>query len=317
MANDFSHFTADSAGQNHRTSEQDLSSAAGPIPSLLLSQPIFAWRARFTATPEPADQTYGRPFGEKRRQQIVRSQLASQSQLQPADLHPEHVLVAGLGTSDTELSTLQQIHQWLDSLPSSTSDVNTAQWISLPGTQLLWHPRCLLVSATSDRSDRICQAALEVTFFAAELQSLESAVDDAWDSTLQDVPLGFEFSTADIPRRSSLGQRFQTVCQLRTRHARLLSQIIVPHVYPPTIASQIGERLRERLRLAERMELIDQRLSAQESIYERCSQRCSDFMVARTGHHLEWIIIILLAFQTLLWIVDLLSSGSGASPTIP
>jgi hypothetical protein len=154
-------------------------------------------------------------------------------------------------------------------------------------------------------------------FFATELQSLESALDDAWDNTLQDAPLGFEFSNADIPRRSLLGQRFQTVCELRTRYARLMSQIIVPHVYPPTIASQIGERLRERLRMVERMELIDERLSAQESIYDRCSQRCSDFMVARTGHHLEWIIIILLAFQTLLWFVDLLATGNGATTPTP
>jgi len=289
---------------------------SGTAPCLPLAHPISTWRATFTAAPAPADQTYGSPFGEKRRQQIIRSQPSAQSQLDADDLRPEHVFVSELGTTAAELTTLQQIHSWLDNL-HSTTDLSPAQWISLPGTQLLWHTRCLIVSTAPERRDRVCQAALEVTFFATELQSLESALDDAWDNTLQDAPLGFEFSNADIPRRSLLGQRFQIVCELRTRYARLMSQIIVPHVYPPTIASQIGERLRERLRLVERMELIDERLSAQESIYDRCSQRCSDFMVARTGHHLEWIIIILLAFQTLLWFVDLLATGNGATTPTP
>lgn len=308
--------TTDSAWPNRPAHGHHSPAANGLNTTLTLTQPIAVWRAKFTTDPTPADNIFGRPFGEKRRQRIVRSNSVESSHVELTDLGPDHVLVLELGTSEADLTTLQKIQHWLDHA-ADPNDATAAQWVSLPGTQLVWHPRCLVVSATPERSERVCQAALEVMFFAAELQFLEAAVDNAWDSTLEDAPLGFEFSTADLPRRSILAQRFQSVCELRTRYARLISQVIVPHVYPPTIASQISERLRERLRLEDRLELTDERLTAQESVYERCSQRCSDFVVARTGHHLEWIIIILLAFQTILWIVDLLSASNGVPPTTP
>lgn len=306
----------DSAWPNRPAHGHNSAVANGRNTTLTLAKPIAMWRARFTTAPTATDQIFGRQFGEKRRQQIIRENSVESAQIDLTTLGPDHVLVLELGTSETDLTTLQKIQNWLDHAVD-TQDGTMAQWVSLPGTQLVWHPRCLVVSATSERSERVCQAALEVMFFAAELQSLEAAVDDAWDSTLEDAPLGFEFSTPDLPRRSLLAQRFQTVCELRTRYARLISQVVVPHVYPPTIASQISERLRERLRLEDRLELADERLTAQESVYERCSQRCSDFVVARTGHNLEWIIIILLAFQTILWIVDLLSANTGVPPTTP
>lgn len=93
------------------------------------------------------------------------------------------------------------------------------------------------------------------------------------------------------------------------RFARLVPCVLVPHVHPPTLASQIGERLRERTRMADRLELVEGKLESQEHIYELCSHRTSEFMVARKGHHLEWVIIILLLVQTVLLMLDLLSSG--------
>jgi uncharacterized Rmd1/YagE family protein len=81
-------------------------------------------------------------------------------------------------------------------------------------------------------------------------------------------------------------------------------------VYPPTLASQVGERLRERLRLQERLEASGGRLEAQERVFELCSQRLTEFSLARRGHTLEWIIIVFLAAQTVLWLLDLLGSAS-------
>lgn len=308
--------STEATGTNRTANGPDPQPTEAPASLFVLPQPVITWRARVTDTPSPTDQVYGRSFGEKRRQHIVRTQPVAQSQLQVGDLVPNQVLVAIFGTTETELATMQSLHAWLDSL-SSENEQPPAQWVSLPGTQVVFHPQCLVVLTSPDRSDRVCQAALEVLYLAEELRSLEATVDDAWESTLEDAPLGFEFSTVDIARRATLAERFLSVCQLRTRYARMIGQIVVPHVYPPTLASQISERLRERCRLEERLELIDERIAAQESIYERCSQRCSDFMVARTGHHLEWIIIILLAFQTILWIVDLLAANSGVPPTTP
>jgi uncharacterized Rmd1/YagE family protein len=43
-------------------------------------------------------------------------------------------------------------------------------------------------------------------------------------------------------------------------------------------------------------------------VYEPCGQRISDFLSSRKSHTLEWVIVVLLACETLLLVVDLLSS---------
>jgi len=45
--------------------------------------------------------------------------------------------------------------------------------------------------------------------------------------------------------------------------------------------------------------------------YGMCGQRASEFMLARTGHRLEWVIIILLAVQLLLWGFEYLADATG------
>jgi uncharacterized Rmd1/YagE family protein len=70
----------------------------------------------------------------------------------------------------------------------------------------------------------------------------------------------------------------------------------------------VGERLRERTRLAERTEVLGGQLELFERVYELCGHRASEFTLSRKSLTLEWVIIILLAVQTLLAIIDLLSN---------
>jgi len=183
--------------------------------------------------------------------------------------------------------------------------------LTLQGAQILWRPSQMIVLASPERMQSICHAIVEASFYESELRSLEAALDAAWDNVQADSPLAFEFNDRSIHRREELSTRFQTVLSQRTRFARLAPQVLVPHTYPPTLASQIAERLRERTRMPERLELVEGKLEAQERIYEMCSQRVSEFMVAKTGHNLEWAIIILLLAQTVLIVIDYLSSVSG------
>jgi len=39
-----------------------------------------------------------------------------------------------------------------------------------------------------------------------------------------------------------------------------------------------------------------------------CAQRLSDFTSSRKSHHIEWIIVGLLAFEVLLLVIDLLGT---------
>ena len=80
-----------------------------------------------------------------------------------------------------------------------------------------------------------------------------------------------------------------------------------PPVHPPTLASQLCERLRDRTRLAERHEFAVDRAELAERLYEACGQRAAEFGIARRQMGLEWAIVVLLVIQTALLLVDLLA----------
>jgi len=197
------------------------------------------------------------------------------------------------------------------SLAHGTRSLVKSALLTLQGAQILWRPSQMIIFASPERMQSICHAIAEASFYESELRSLETALDAAWDDVQSDSPLAFEFNDRSIHRREELSTRFQAVLSLRTRFARLAPHVLVPHTYPPTLASQIAERLRERTRMPERLELVEGKLETQERIYEMCSQRVSEFMVAKTGHNLEWVIIVLLLAQTVLIVIDYLSSVSG------
>lgn len=182
--------------------------------------------------------------------------------------------------------------------------------ITLQGAHVLWSRDLVAVFAPADRLERAARAAAEVALHEGELRRLEDAVDAIWEPLERNAPLAFEFEERSIHQREELSTHFVELVGLRARLARLAPHVHVPPVQPPTLASQIAERVRERTRMHERLELLTERLEAQERVYEMCASRVSEYMVARKGHILEWIIIVLLGAQTLLWIVDAFSTAS-------
>jgi hypothetical protein len=206
---------------------------------------------------------------------------------------------------------VQQVQNWSEATASPLAVANSSIksiLLTLQGVQIIWQPDRAIVFADPLRMDAVCQSLIEATFHEQELRRIEMSIDSGWERTQADSVFAFEFGEQDLPSKESLAKRFQEVLSLRVSLARLVPQILVPHIYPPTIASQIGERLRERTRMVERLELIEEKLSAQERVYDHCTQRAGEYVVARKGHILEWIIIALLFLQTLLWVVDALAS---------
>jgi hypothetical protein len=217
------------------------------------------------------------------------------------------------GIEATELA--RQLQDWVDaSTPEEGVELAQVRSILIPlqGAQIIWQPKRAVVVADPQRLQAICRSLIEATFYERELKRIESEIDNGWEQTQTDSKFAVEFLERNLTQRKMLEERFQTVLGLRVDLVRLTPQILVPHVFPPTIASQIGERLRERTRMAERLELVEEKLSAQERVYDHCVQRAGDYLIARKGLILEWVIIILLFLQTLLWIIDFLSA-SGTS----
>jgi uncharacterized Rmd1/YagE family protein len=85
----------------------------------------------------------------------------------------------------------------------------------------------------------------------------------------------------------------------------------VPHLYQlrphlSLLANQFVDRLRERTHVEARHEALVSQLDVFDRVYEMSSQRISDYPASRKEQTPEWIIIVLLAAETLLLLIEVL-----------
>ncbi len=182
---------------------------------------------------------------------------------------------------ERENESLAQLREWVDAaLPGGTSSMllTAAKHAHLLVTRADRDP------GPADRLETV-RAALRSkrTFYETEVSVLERQLGTAWPQLEKDMPLAFEFEVSSIPQRKQLRRRFQEVLLLRAKLARLGPHVHCPHMHPPTLASQIGERLRERTRLVHRHEFLTEQIEIFERVYEMCGQKASDFMLAPPG----------------------------------
>ncbi|MEI7702714.1 MAG: hypothetical protein WCK86_23160 [Planctomycetia bacterium] len=184
--------------------------------------------------------------------------------------------------------------------------------IQLQGVLICAGPGRVAISGVEERIRAVTGAALEFFWLDSEVRRLERVTGERWEELEEDTPAAFELTESLLNRREQLQARFQQMITSKTAVARLAPMIECPATYPPTLSSQAGERLREKSRLGDRLQFLREQVEVFEKVYELCGQRVSDFVSSRKSHLLEWIIIVLLAFETLLLVVDLLGTTAGS-----
>ncbi|MFM9059640.1 MAG: hypothetical protein ACKOSQ_11045 [Planctomycetaceae bacterium] len=182
------------------------------------------------------------------------------------------------------------------------------QAIAVHGAALAWAAGRAAIRVEPARLDAVRAAVVEFCFHERELRAIEAEVAAGWPEVEADAPLAFEFRDRDADRRRALGERFRRTVSLRARLARLAPHLDRPPLHPPTLASQVGERLRERSRMAERAGFLTGQIEVQERVYDLCGQRSSDWALSRKSTTLEWAIVVLIAIETVLILVDLLAT---------
>jgi len=183
--------------------------------------------------------------------------------------------------------------------------------LELYGTIVIWTPGRVAVASAADRLPRATAAVNEFTATVGELVAIEGAIAGLWADYEADLSCGFVVAAADASRLPELAERYRQSMSLAGRLARLSPRIHRPPEHPPTLAGQLGERLRDRCRLADREEFADDQLETIIRLYEGCGQRASDRMLAQREHVLTWVIVLLLAAETVLLLVDLLAAAGG------
>ena len=224
---------------------------------------------------------------------------------------PPHPLLLAPRTGDESPEAAEALRRWVAEAPAGRPRhrIELPILLRLYNVDLVLSPSRSAAFASEERFEPLREAITDFTNLEAELTEIEDAIAAAWPAYEVDLPYAYGFNDASFSVRDALLDRYSTVKSLQGRLARLTKQITHPAPQPPTLAGQIGERLRERLRIEEREEAADGELEVLSDHYDACGQRASDFMIARRENMLSWTIIVLLATETLLFAIDLLSNA--------
>jgi hypothetical protein len=180
--------------------------------------------------------------------------------------------------------------------------------VPLYGTHVIWTPRRAVALGPADRLAALRTAVHEFTDREAELRDVERRIAAGLEHVDADAPLAFAFDEQALPRRRELAARFADAIAVRRRLAVLAPVLQRPAPHPPTLASQLGERLRDRSRVVDRLDHAGEQADLLERVYSGCGDRVAEFVSSRRHAALEWVIILLLAVEIVLITVDLLAT---------
>lgn len=179
--------------------------------------------------------------------------------------------------------------------------------VPLYGCLVVWSADRAAVVGPGERLGQLEHAVADFATHEATLRDAEQRATALLDTIEADAAAAFEIDHASGDRRIALAARYREAVAVGRRLAVVAPAVHASPVHPPTLASQLGERLRERARLVERHELAVGRADLAERVAEACGQRAADMGIARRQMGLEWAIIVLLVVQTALMLVDLLA----------
>lgn len=211
---------------------------------------------------------------------------------------------------DTVAALAEPLRTWASQGPAEPARPPVV--VPLYGCLVAWGTGRVAVAGPFDRLGELEAAAAEFATREAELADAERRATDLVATLEPHAATAFEIDGLRGGRHADLSARYGEAVAIGGRLAVLAAAIHAPPIHPPTLASQLGERLRERSRLAERHELAVGRTELAERVLEACGQRAADAAIGRRQTSLEWTIVILLLVQTVLLVVDLLAQQGSS-----
>jgi hypothetical protein len=178
--------------------------------------------------------------------------------------------------------------------------------ITIHGAQVIWSTGRAAVQAAPDRMEPLLAALIDFCHHERELRKIETEVAESWPALSDDASLAAGVTARDRDRFEEAGLRMEQTLRRRIRLARIVPHFTRPNPHHTPLANQLAERLREKAHIEERIEALGGQFEAFERICEMASQRIADFNAARVSHTLEWIIIVMLATEALLLLLDIL-----------
>jgi len=179
-------------------------------------------------------------------------------------------------------------------------------FIKYRGVELTLRSGLATLQCDPDQADSLISALVEFAHYERHLRRIEAEIAQGWPDLDQDKGLAFEVTPADLDRRAIVGERVNRTFSQRIHLARIEPHLNQPADTLPAAAHKLGAELREKSQIEARFETVDGQLEVFEYIYELSSQRIGEYKAAREEHTLEWIIIVLLAVESLMILAQLL-----------
>jgi hypothetical protein len=153
--------------------------------------------------------------------------------------------------------------------------------VPLYGCLVAWAPARAAVVGPADRLEHLAAAVGAFAACEARLRAAEAATLALLETAEADAADSGDLDAGSADRRAELAGRYREAVAVSRRLALLAPAVHAPPLHPPTLASQLGERLRDRTRLAERHALAVGRAELAERVAEAASQRALDLGIAR------------------------------------
>jgi hypothetical protein len=224
------------------------------------------------------------------------------------DTIPDSGLVLATLPIEVEV-TPEDWRAWIEATPVETATPIVS--IVFHRAHVIWRPGRAVVIAPDDRIDSVKAAVIEGVRHETALAEIEAAMAAGWAELEADAEDAFEVEAMAPARRRELKRRYRRTVELRAKLVRMAPYLLSPIVHPPTIGSQVADRWRERLRMEARYEAVTAQLEVHHDVYDACGQRSSESRLARSGHAIEWAILVVLGFQSLMWLFEILSGLSA------
>lgn len=180
--------------------------------------------------------------------------------------------------------------------------------VPLYGCHVTWARGNAAVIGPPNRIESLRTAVIDFARCEAELGDAESRAATLLEVAENDAATAFDIDELPLTRRGDLAKRYHEAVAIRRKLALLATAIHVAPVHPPTLTSQLSERLRDRTRLAERHERAVELADLAERVAETCGNRAAELGIARRQFILEAAIVVLLVVQTSLLVVELLAA---------
>jgi hypothetical protein len=183
--------------------------------------------------------------------------------------------------------------------------------VKVRDAQVTWCSGRAVIEGATGQIEPLLAALVDFNYYEAELRGLERELADSWPALEEDAPLAYEVKPANLEGADAVGGRMERTLERRMRHVRIEPHLYGPAAHLPSVAQELGERLRKAARVEDRLEAVDGKLEVFEQVYELASQRINDFRTARKEMALEWIIIVVLIAESLLILGEILWSLEG------